>query len=336
MNIRLVMKAALAAALFAAEGWALGHADPFAAREKGRQWLAKAKFGVFVHYLGQGDDWNGKVDSFDVRHFADQIARTKAGYVVFTLGQNSGYYCSPNATYEKYAGYKVGQRCSRRDLPMEIADALAKRGVRLMLYLPSRSPQADKQAMAGLNDVHERQPSPQEFTRKWSDVIREWSLRYERKVSGWWFDGSYNTAGWDDLSKPYNWNTWADACRAGNPSSILAFNPGAETRHAFTRLTEQQDYTAGEQNKFAATPESNPAPEGMQWHILSFLGANWARNDGPTNSDQYMIDYIKTVNAQGGVVTIDVNISYDGKIYEPHLRQLLEIGKAIRNMKSAI
>src|SRR3990172_7167311 len=153
MNIRLVMKAALAAALFAAEGWALGHADPFAAREKGRQWLAKAKFGVFVHYLGQGDDWNGKVDSFDVRHFADQIARTKAGYVVFTLGQNSGYYCSPNATYEKYAGYKVGQRCSRRDLPMEIADALAKRGVRLMLYLPSRSPQADKQAMAGLNDV---------------------------------------------------------------------------------------------------------------------------------------------------------------------------------------
>jgi len=34
--------------------------------------------------------------------------------------------------------------------------------------------------------------------------------------------------------------------------------------------------------------------------------------------------------ARGGVVTIDVNISYDGKIYEPHLRQLLEIGKAVR------
>jgi len=29
-------------------------------------------------------------------------------------------------------------------------------------------------------------------------------------------------------------------------------------------------------------------------------------------------------------VTMDVNISYDGKIYEPHLKQLIEIGKSIR------
>jgi len=304
--------------------------EPLTAREKGKRWFGQARFGVFVHYLGQGEEWNSRVDSFDVGRFADQIAKTKAGYVVFTLGQNSGYYCSPNATYEKYAGYKKSRRCSKRDLPMEIGDALAKRGIRLMLYLPSRSPQRDKQAMASLGDVHERQPAPQEFTRKWSEVIREWSLRYGRKVSGWWFDGSYNTAGWDDLSKPNNWNTWADACRAGNPQSILAFNPGADIGHAFNRLTDQQDYTAGEQNKFGATPKSNPAPERMQWHILSFLGTYWARKDGPTNSDQYMIDYVKTVNAQGGVVTIDVHVSYDGTIYGPHLSQLIEIGRSIR------
>ena len=330
MNKRLFLKVALVTVFLVAGGCALSSADPLAAREKGREWFGSAKFGVFLHYLGRGDDWNDKVDSFDVKRFVDQIARTKAKYVVFTLGQNSGYYCSPNATYERYAGYKVGQRCSKRDLPMEIADALSKRGIRLMLYLPSRSPQADKQAMAGLNDVHERQPAPQEFTRKWSEVIREWSLRYGQKVSGWWFDGSYNRAGWDDLTKPYNWNTWADACRAGNPKSILAFNPGADISHAFNRLTDQQDYTAGEQNKFAATPESNPAPDRMQWHILSFLGSRWAAKDGPANSDQYMIDYIKKVNAQGGIVTMDVNISYDGRIYEPHLKQLIEIGKAIR------
>ncbi len=323
LSMALVMMALVA-------GDASSRTESLTAREKGRQWFSKAKFGVFVHYLGQGDEWNSRVDSFNVGRFVDQIAKTKAGYVVFTLGQNSGYYCSPNATYEKYAGYKSGQRCSKRDLPMEIADALAKRGIRLMLYLPSRSPQRDKQAMDGLGDVHERQPAPQEFTRKWSEIIREWSLSYGRKVSGWWFDGSYNTAGWDDLSKPNNWNTWADACRAGNPESILAFNPGADIRHAFNRLTDQQDYTAGEQNKFQSTPKSNPAPEGMQWHILSFLGTNWARKDGPTKSDQYMIDYVNTVNAQGGVVTIDVNVSYDGTIYGPHLKQLIEIGRAIQ------
>lgn len=327
---RIFSKTFLAMLVLIAGTFELCHAGTLSPREKGREWFGEAKFGVFIHYLGGGDDWNDKVNSFDVEGFAEQIARTKAGYVVFTLGQNSGYYCSPNAAYEKYAGYEAHQRCSKRDLPMEIADALAKRGIRLMLYLPSRSPQRDAQAMAGLNDVHERQPAPQEFTRKWSEVIREWSVRYEKKVSGWWFDGSYNRAGWDDLTKAYNWNTWAAACRAGNPESILAFNPGADISHAFNKLTDQQDYTAGEQNKFGATPESHPAAKPMQWHILSFLGTRWAGKDGPTNSDQFMIDYIKTVNTQGGVVTMDVNISYDGKIYEPHLKQLIAVGKAIR------
>jgi alpha-L-fucosidase len=298
-------------------------------REKGKKWLKEAKFGVFVHYLGEGSNWNERVESFNVKKFTEQIQKTKAGYVIFTLGQNSGYYCSPNATYEKYAGYKTGQRCSKRDLPMEIAEALAKQGIRLMLYLPSRSPQRDKQAMAGLHDVHERQPAPQEFTKQWSEVISEWSLRYGKKISGWWFDGSYNTAGWDDLSKPYNWKTWAAACRAGNPESILAFNPGTRIDKAFSVLTEQQDYTAGEQNKFEVTPQTNPAPKELQWHILSFLGTRWAAKDGPTNSDEYMIDYVRKVNSFGGVVSIDVNVSGDGTIYEPHIRQLIAIGKEI-------
>ena len=93
MNIRLLLKAALAVGCLAAGGHELSQAERLAAREQGRQWLGKARFGVFVHYLGQGDDWNDKVDSFDVGHFADQVARTKAGYVVFTLGQNSGIDC---------------------------------------------------------------------------------------------------------------------------------------------------------------------------------------------------------------------------------------------------
>lgn len=53
-------------------------------------------------------------------------------------------------------------------------------------------------------------------------MIEKWSLRYGRTVRGWWFDGAYNIVGWDDLTMPYNWKTWAAACRAGNPDGILA------------------------------------------------------------------------------------------------------------------
>ncbi|MBE0536588.1 MAG: right-handed parallel beta-helix repeat-containing protein, partial [Phycisphaerae bacterium] len=310
------------------------YADEFrtsvAGRGDGKGWMGRAKFGIFVHYLGGGHDWNVKVDSFDVAVFARQIARTKADYLVFTLGQNSGYYCSPNETYSRYAGYGPTERCSARDLPMEIADALAEHGIKLMLYLPSRSPQQDAQAMKGLEDVHERQPAPQAFTKKWSEVIAEWSKRYSVKVAGWWFDGSYNTAGWDDLSKPYNWNTWAAAARAGNPYSLLAFNPGAEINKAFRMLTAQQDYTAGELNTFTATPKDNPCPDSLQWQLLSFMGNRWGAATGPHKPDDWMVNTIRQINREGGVVTIDVNCAYDGTIYEPHLKQLIAIGEALK------
>ena len=295
-------------------------------------WLPAAKYGVFVHFLGSGPQWNQKVNSFDVDRFATQMAQARAGYVVFTLGQNSGYYCSPNATYDKYTGHRPGERCSRRDLPMELARALKAHGIPLMLYLPSRSPQNDTEAMKGLADVPQMEPAPQEFTHRWSEVIREWSLRYGNKVVGWWFDGSYNTRGWDDLSKPYNWNTWAAACRAGNPKSILAFNPGTDLRRAFSRLCRQQDYTAGEQNSFEATPARNPAAAGLAWHVLGYLGTWWTKADGPRLSDAAMIDYVRKVNRQGGAVTIDVHVDPDGTVFKPHLRQLRAIAAAIRGL----
>jgi hypothetical protein len=293
-------------------------------------WLKAAKYGVFFHYLPGGPGWQQAIDSFDVEAFAGQMEQAGPDYVFITLGQNNGYYCAPNQTYETLTGHAPHERCSRRDLPMELADALARRHIRLMLYLPSRSPQQDKAAMQALADVNEQQPAPQEFTRKWSEVIREWSLHYGPKVSGWWFDGAYNTAGWDDLHKSYNWTTWAAACRVGNPRSLLAFNPGTDLKHAFTALTAEQYYTAGEQNDWTATPQKFPPPPGVQWQVLGFLGTHWAAADGPRLTDAAMIDYIRTVNAQGGTVTMDVHVSPDGQVFPAHLRQLIAIKQALR------
>ncbi len=298
----------------------------------GKQWIRQAKFGVFVHYLPGGEDFQKKVDSFHVAKFADQIERTGADYLIFTLGQDSGYQCSPNATYDHFTGYPAGQRCSTRDLPMEIADELARRGIRLILYSTCRSPNGDEQAMAGLADVPSRQPTPQEFIRRWTEVVREWSTRYRTKVSGWWIDGVYRPESYD-LSLPCNWNTWAAAYRAGNPDAVIAFNNGSGIDVAFLKLTEQQDFTAGEQSRFGAAPEFYPAYPTVQWHILSYLGDWWASPTGPNYTDEWLINYVKKVNRQGGIVSIDVHISWDGTIYEPHLRQLIALGRGLGKVR---
>ncbi|MGC8977662.1 MAG: hypothetical protein ACP5OB_08625, partial [Candidatus Ratteibacteria bacterium] len=39
----------------------------------------------------------------------------KCGWLIFTIGQNSGFYCSPNKTYDEIVGRKES-RLSKRDL----------------------------------------------------------------------------------------------------------------------------------------------------------------------------------------------------------------------------
>ena len=92
---------------------------------------------------------------------------------------------------------------SRRDLIADLADVLADRGIRLLVYLPSGAPSMDALAMERLDwrwgfakpwpswggeETGERLAA---FQQRWEAVIREWSMRWGRKVWGWWFDGCY-------------------------------------------------------------------------------------------------------------------------------------------------
>jgi len=271
-------------------------------------WFSKARYGVINHFLYDYNDikgdWNTIVDAFDVDAYALQCQQAGVGYVMFTLGQNSGYFCSPNATYDAYCGWSAGQRCSRRDLPLALGTALSAKGIKLMLYLPSGAPDRDLIAKEklGWQNAH----VSQSFQEKWENVIREWSLRYGDKVSGWWFDGIYAPASYQDTTAAHGFKTFAEAAKAGNAHRIVAFNPGV----SIMRLSEYEDYTAGEQNNIAP-----PGPgrwfEGLQWHCLTYLGTFWGE-PGTQNSTADLVNYVRSANARGGVVTLDIQTSKSG------------------------
>jgi len=84
-------------------------------RSERASWMQKAHWGVMTHYLADwiakdtGKDmtvakWNDLIDNFDVEGLANQIKGTGAGYHLISIGQNSGYYLSPNATYDRFVG----------------------------------------------------------------------------------------------------------------------------------------------------------------------------------------------------------------------------------------
>jgi hypothetical protein len=304
-------------------------------------WMQRAKWGVMNHYLADWqarvnhlsmspERWNQMVEAFDVEALANQLQSIAAPYYQISIGQNSGYYLAPNAAYEEITGAAAG-KCSRRDLIADLAAALTRRGIRLMVYLPSGAPAQDKAAAAALEWRNGPFPNV-EFQRKWERVIREWSVRWGKQVSGWWFDGCYFPNSMYRLAEAPNFASFAAAARAGNPDAVVAFNPGVVYR--MLSLTPHEDFTAGEIDKpelMAIKRASEGRIDGARIHMLSYLADTWGMGDKPRFSTEQVIEFTRKVTSQGGAVTWDAPVGIDGKIGAAFLEQLAAVGKAMRN-----
>lgn len=320
---------------------------PVAAEAKTEEpaWFAEAKYGVMFHYLVDSrvssEEWSKQVDAFDVAAFAETIAGTGVNYVMFTIGQNSGHYCAPNATYDKLVGI-VPSKCSRRDLIADLAKVLKERDIRLMVYLPSGAPAADHEARRKLKWLWGAEGGWQlpgepvggrleDFQRHWEAVISEWSKRWGTDVSGWWIDGCYFADKMYLSEMAPNFTSFAAALKSGNPDSVVAFNPGVGA--SVRPNTKHDDYSAGEVN-LPQLPVAAANCHGrwiecdgkkVRFHILTYLGTTWGAGDEPQMPDAEVARLAEAVTAKGGVVTFDVPVRKDGSISKPFLKQLKAI-----------
>ena len=305
--------------------------------------MSDAKFGVMNHYLADWiarreniaggrltvRQWNDMIDAFDVDRLADQLKSVGAAYHVFTIGQNSGFYCSPNSTYDGIVGI-TPSNCSKRDLVPDLAKALRARGIKLIVYLPAGAPSGDKEAREKLQWRNGAHPN-KEFQQHWEAIIREWSTRWGDGVGGWWFDGCYwpNTMYRGD--EPPNFRSFAAAARAGNPNGAVAFNPGVVYRTM--SVTPHEDYLAGEVDhpeKWSPKRHADGKVDGARLHMLSYLGQRWGGGD-PRFTDEQVATFSRAVTHLRGAVTWDVPINTDGTIPQSFLDQLAAAGKAVRS-----
>ena len=325
-------KRALLAALIVMPG------SPVVAQAQDRAaWMREARWGVMTHYLADWkarefkldmnvEQWNKLVDGFDTEGLARQLESAGAGSYLITIGQNSGYYLSPNATYDKIVGIQPS-KCSRRDLVADLYAALQKRGIKLMVYLPSGAPAGDSVANKALEWRNGPYPH-REFQLKWEQVIREWAERWGNKVAGWWFDGCYFPNSMYRSGDAPNFASFAAAARAGNPNRALAFNPGVVYR--ILSVTPHEDYTAGEidqPDRVSIRRSADGKVDGTQIQMLSYLGKTWGLGEPRFTAEQVAAHSRNVWNA-GGAVTWDVPVQLNGTIAQPFLEQLAAVGKA--------
>ncbi len=302
-------------------------------------WMQEACWGVMTHYLADWKareakeqmtvaKWNEMIDHFDVEGLAEQLKAVGAGYYLITIGQNSGYYLSPNATYDRFVGIQPS-KCSRRDLVADLYTVMHRRGIKLIVYLPAGAPAGDataRQALQWQNGPNRNR----EFQLKWEQVIREWSTRWGRNVAGWWFDGCYWPNTMYRTDEAPNFASFAAAARAGNPDSVIAFNPGVVPR--ILSVTPHEDYTAGEindPNRVEIRRALDGRIDGTQVHILSYLGRTWGMG-APRFATEQFVKWSQGIRKQGGAITWDVPIQPNGLIVQPFLDQLTAVGKALR------
>ena len=300
-------------------------------------WMKEARFGVMTHFLADWiarvhqqpmnvEEWNKLIDNFDVEGLARQLESVGARYYLITIGQNSGYYLSPNAVYDRYVGIRPS-KCSRRDLVADLYEPLSKRGIKLMVYLPAGAPAGDRVARDALNWQNGSFRNS-EFQMKWEAIVREWAERWGTKVAGWWFDGCY----WPNAmyrGEPPNFATFANAARVGNPNRVLAFNPGVVPR--LISMTPYEDYIAGEidqPDRITIRRATEGKMDGSQVHILTYLGKTWGMGEPRFDADE-AIKWSNFVIGQGGVITWDAPVERTGRIPQPFLDRLAAVGKAL-------
>jgi len=282
-------------------------------------------FGIFFHYLngvqntkapwnqGKVTSWNDCVNDLNVEKIAKELAAIHADYMVITSEQIDKYFCFPNSTYEQLTGYKRGEATSQRDLISELYAALNKKGIKLFLYVTGDGPRADSKASLALDNPSSRAENKGQFkaderwVKSWSLIIKSISLQYGKKITGWWFDGSYNFIGYNDaLLKNY-----MNAAKAGNEEALVAFNfLGPKDVVGINTIG---NYIGGESDKFESLPTPEFKTSKIKWHILSYLGNGWSQ-PGLRYTADYMSTYIKKIKSLNGMITVDVCLLRDGTI----------------------
>lgn len=209
------------------------------------------RWGIMLHWIAPGPaaksgkrrtGLNDAVDHFDLDRLISQVSGTGISWVIFTIGQNSGFYASPNQYLDSIAG---PGRTSSRDLVLELAKALRAKNVALIAYAPG-----EIKAVKALHSAFGWDPANQDaFQQRYTQFLREYSERYGEYCAGWWIDGCYN---WKDFpNSKRDWSLWSTALRSGNPNRALSFNDGCFLVNHPYALTESQDFLSGEADGFS-------------------------------------------------------------------------------------
>ena len=275
---------------------------------------------------------------FDVEHFADQVERTGAAWVNFTVTHQGFYWPGPNKAVDAI----MSGRTTKRDLLMEIVDELARRDIDTLFYLHS-----------GYNGVRASEwrtalgasygaADTSRFNDNMVAILRECSLRYGKKIKGFgYIDGCLM----HDYPLDPHWESWARAIKAGNPGAVIGFssNQGPSVSPFSSLSTRDGGHSLAEANPELMGPGKQYGDVDPAWWCAMDtwcphkpLKGKWTTG-GPRRSTQDYVDYFERMAEKGVPVTINLSmtadVTDDHAIFDPECMAVMEeVREAIRGV----
>src|ERR1039458_8118821 len=193
------------------------------------KWLADAQYGLMFQWgqwgypeHGEREPWEKSIEDFNIEKFADMVQSTGAGYVIWSPVWRTFYFPAPIQSIEQV----MPGHTSKRDLIGELADALNRRGIRLMLYF-------NGSALTNFRGADPNQVGTDaQFRKNWIAITTEVGERYGNRIAGWFIDEGWYSSPFEEENR---------ALKAGYPGRIVSFNDWIRPR-----TTDFQDVEFGE------------------------------------------------------------------------------------------
>ena len=306
-------------------------------------WMIAGKYGLFVHWSPLGyaldgkeprSEWHQKaVEMFDVKVFADNVERTGAAWMIFTMTHGKFYWPGPNQALDRI----MPGRTTKRDLIGEIITELDRRGIRTLFYLHNGASGNEDPEWA--KAVGAKDADTTRFGDNIEAILRESSLRYGKKLAGY---GYIDCCFANDYPLDPPWERWARAIKAGNPAAVVGFSSQrGPTVSPFSELA------ATDGGRRMSRPNTEIIGPGKQ--LGDVTPAWWCNMDGwvikapmngkigtgPIESPQAYVSFFQRMAKEKVPVTINMVITADVTDKHPIFNQrcmavMEDVRKAIR------
>ena len=319
------------------KAWQQNNTDAEKLRSKPK-WFTEAKYGLFFHWnarsaprTGEPKSYENAVKDFDVTKFAAMVHETGADFIVLTTSWDLQTFPAPLKSLDKL----LPGNTTTRDLVADLADALSRWNIKLMVYCNVRL-----NRLGWKKEDRFVRENMDGYFNKMNSIYQEIGKRYAKKIGGLWIDDGMGLYGYN-----FPFQKMVKELKKNDKEMIIGFNSWI-----YPRFTDFQDFYVGENGiSMEAAAVSNKAlllggngyfvsgpQQGLKATFCGLLEpGNWTHTElnqeipPPLLKTDELITIMKEAIKKKNAAILNTEVYQDGTISPATFDMLKQLNKAV-------